>query len=154
VQAQVRSEKVKVKVLSRQYDVGRHGLDIDRLLQNLLTPTGRWVSIQRHYRWRPPTDVYETNESLVVKVEIAGMDEEHINIFLADRTLIINGIREDPTAKLAYQQFEISYGPFQIEVCLSHPVEKDEIEALYKDGFLKVILPKARAKKVVKVTPP
>jgi HSP20 family protein len=98
--------------------------------------------------WHPPTDVYETDEYLVVQVEIAGMDEEQLNILLADRTLIIRGVREDPTAKLAYQQFEITYGPFQTEVYLSHPVEEDDVEALYKDGFLKVILPKAKARRV------
>jgi HSP20 family protein len=150
----MRSNKVKVKILSRQYGVDRRDVDIDRLFQNLLISAGRWMSIQHVRPWHPPTDVYETDEYLVVKVEVAGMDEEHLNIFLTDRTLVISGIREDPTAKLAYQQFEIAYGPFQTEVYLSHHVEGDEVEALYKDGFLKVILPKAKAKKVVKVTPP
>jgi HSP20 family molecular chaperone IbpA len=43
---------------------------------------------------------------------------------------------------------EISYGDFKTEVYLPWAIEEEEIEATYKDGFLKVILPKARAQKV------
>jgi HSP20 family protein len=145
----LRGGEVRIKRLSRQYDIDAFSANIDRLFQSLVASTGRrWMSVQHVYPWHPPTDVYETDEYLVVKVEIAGMDEEQLNLFLADRTLVIRGVREDPTAKLAYQQFEIAYGPFQTEIYLSHAVEEDKVEALYKDGFLKVILPKVKAKRV------
>ncbi len=98
--------------------------------------------------WRPPTDVYETDDCVVVKVEIAGMDENSFTISLSGRTLTIAGIRVDPVAKLAYQQMEIAYGRFQTEVYLPRPIADNEVEATYEDGFLKVILPKAEGRKV------
>jgi HSP20 family protein len=65
-------------------------------------------------KWCPPTDVYETHESIAVKVEVAGMAEDDFAITYSDRTLIVAGIRRDPTAKLGYHQMEISYGEFQL----------------------------------------
>jgi len=111
-------------------------------------PSVRWISVRRRRVWRPPTDVYETDSHIVVKVEIAGMNEEDFEISLSNRTLTIAGVRRDPAEKLTYQQMEILYGRFETQVYLPAPVEEDRIEAIYEDGFLKVMLPKAKAKKL------
>ena len=111
-------------------------------------PSVRWVSVRRQRVWRPPTDVYETDSHIVVKVEIAGMNEEDFEISLSNRTLTIAGVRRDPAEKLTYQQMEILYGRFETQVYLPAPVEEDRIEAIYEDGFLKVMLPKAKAKRL------
>jgi HSP20 family protein len=121
--------------------------EIERLFEGAM-PSGRWVSIRGGKTWRPPTDVYETDAYVVVKVEIAGMEMEDFYISFSDRILTIEGVRRDPVAKLAYQQMEISYGDFRTEIHLPWAIEEEEIEATYKDGFLKVILPKVRAQKV------
>lgn len=111
-------------------------------------PSVRWVSVRRQRVWRPPTDVYETNSHIVVKVEIAGMKEGDFEISLSNRTLTIAGERKDPAEKLTYQQMEILYGRFETQVYLPGPVEEDRIEAVYEDGFLKVLLPKVKARKL------
>ena len=46
--------------------------------------------------WRPPTDVYETDDSVVVVVEIAGLGEGDYTVTLNGRTLLISGERRDP----------------------------------------------------------
>jgi HSP20 family protein len=111
-------------------------------------PGQGWVSASQHKIWRPPTDVYETDDYVVVKVEIAGMQEGDFSISLDSRRLTITGVRHDPAAKLGYQQMEILYGHFETDVYLPRAIDEDQIEATYRNGFLSVILPKARPHQV------
>jgi HSP20 family molecular chaperone IbpA len=108
----------------------------------------RWTLARQHKIWRPPTDVYETDSYVVVKVEIAGMEEGDFDIALDSKRLIITGVRHDPAAKLAYQQMEILYGQFETEVYVLWAVDEDKIEATYRNGFLNVFLPKVQPRQV------
>ena len=103
---------------------------------------GHWTLTHHGQIWRPPTDVYETRDSIVVKVEVAGMVEDDFAITFAERTLVIAGVRHDPSAKLGYHQMEIFYGEFRTEVYIPETIDPDSIDASYKDGFLLVVLPK------------
>ena len=98
--------------------------------------------------WRPPTDVYDTDRHLVVKVEIAGMREEDFRVSLVNRHLIIAGYRRAPAARLLYQNMEIRYGEFRTEVQLGWPVDESAIEAHYREGFIYVFLSKAKEYRV------
>lgn len=111
-------------------------------------PGRRWASPWQHKIWRPPTDVYETDDSVVVKVEVAGMKSDDFCISLDAKSLVISGVRHDPAAKLGYQQMEILYGHFETEVYLPRAVDTEGIEATYTDGFLSVRLPKAKPRRV------
>jgi HSP20 family protein len=109
---------------------------------------GRCVFRQRGEVWHPPTDVYETETSVVVQVEVGGLEEEDFEICLDGNLLTISGERRDLAAKLAYHQLEMRYGPFLAAVHLSQPIDEAGIEATYRDGILRVILPKARPSQV------
>ena len=128
-------------------DWGRAQAEMDRLYQEMVVP-GRWVVVRHAHAWRPPTDVYETDENVVVRVEVAGMKETDLSVSLTDRVLIITGVRQDPSPKVAYHQMEIRYGDFRTEVFLHWAVEQENIVATYSDGFLQVMLPKAGARRV------
>jgi HSP20 family protein len=104
----------------------------------------RWRLIVRTPAWRPPTDVFETEETFVVRVEIAGMKEEDFLIELDQNTLSIHGIRSDLPERRAYHQMEIYFGEFNIETELPGPVIASQVQAGYQDGFLRVTLPKVR----------
>jgi HSP20 family protein len=127
---------------------------IDQVRAEMLTLLGepvasqRWVAARQHKVWRPPTDVYETDDCVVVKVEIAGMDDKDFEISLDGKRLIISGIRRDPASKLGYQQMEILYGHFETDVHLARAIEEDKIEAIYEHGFLVVRLPKVKPRTV------
>ncbi len=112
-------------------------------LLNDMMLTVRWLTMRQEKTWRPATDVYETDQSVIVKVEVAGMNEQDFNISLSNRNLVITGIRRDPESKLAYQQLEIPYGRFRTQVFLPYAVDQERIAASYKNGFLTVVLPKA-----------
>ena len=128
-------------------ELDRAQAEMDRLYQDMVAP-GRWVVMRHAQAWRPPTDVYETDEHVIVKVEIAGMSEEDFAISLEGKRLIISGVRRDPGAKLAYHQLEILYGLFETAVHLTRAIQEDKIEATYQNGFLSVRLPKAKPRQV------
>lgn len=107
-----------------------------------------WYGARSRRLWRPPTDVYETDSHVVVKVEVAGMREDDFKISLVDRHLIISGRRRDPVGKLVYHNMEIRYGEFLSEVWLSWALDQSAIEASYEDGFLFIKLPKAKEHRV------
>jgi len=121
--------------------------NMDRLFHEVV-PTVRWLATGRPQPWRPPTDVYETDGKVVVKVEVAGMSEQDFAISLSNRSLRISGTRHDPDQKQAYLQLEIAYGHFCTEIFLPYAVAYDEIEATYESGFLTVVLPRAEVRHV------
>jgi HSP20 family protein len=98
--------------------------------------------------WRPPTDVYETDDSVVVVVEVAGLSEGDYTVTLSGRTLLISGERRDPAERLAYQQMEIRHGRFRTQVHLPWALEPQGQHASYTNGFLKIILTKAQVRRV------
>ncbi len=107
----------------------------------------RW-GFQHEAVWRPPTDVYETDDSAVVIVEIAGLREGDYDVSLIGRALVVSGERRDPAEKLAYQQMEIRYGKFRTQVYLPWPIESTGIGVAYENGLLKIMLRKAQARRI------
>lgn len=91
--------------------------------------------------WRPPTDVYETAEKVVIKMEVAGMRDEDVEVVIQDSLLLISGLRSDSRERRAYHQMEIPFGRFSVGIELSVQVNADNATAEYKDGFLTIQLP-------------
>jgi HSP20 family protein len=108
----------------------------------------RGVFRHRGEVWHPPTDVYETEASMVVRVEVGGLEEGAFEISLDGNLLTVSGERRDLAAKLAYHQLEMRYGPFLAAVHLPQPIDETGIEATYRDGILRVVLPKAQPRQV------
>ena len=98
--------------------------------------------------WCPPTDVFETEGAIVVRVEIAGMRESDFIIILERNYLTIRGTRPDVPEQRAYQQMEIRFGEFSAGVELQTQVDVDKVEAIYNNGFLRVTLPKTRPQQI------
>jgi HSP20 family protein len=98
--------------------------------------------------WRPPTDVFETEDKIVVRVEIAGMHEGEFSVNFDQGILQISGVRPEVPEKRAFNQMEIHFGEFLSEVEILIPINVEKIEAVYQDGFLRVSLPKALPKQI------
>lgn len=107
-----------------------------------------WAVRQRSPLWRPPTDVYETETTFVVLVEVAGMRQSEFSVTADRQVLTIRGMRTDAAGPKAYHQMEIAYGEFVTEVQVPVPVDITQVEAAYSDGFLRVVLPKAQPKRI------
>ena len=101
--------------------------------------------LQRSATWRPLADIRESAEMLVVKIELAGMKEEEIDVTLYEDALVVSGERhEEPelNENVYYHEAQIRYGPFRIEVLLLLPIDREGVKARYENGFLWVDLPK------------
>ena len=94
--------------------------------------------------WRPPTDVYETEDELSVIIELAGVSEEDMAVTLFSDLLVVEGKRKQPPcAKMnACHQLGIKYGEFRAEVHVPFPVDSEKVSAEYKNGLLRVVLKK------------
>ena len=116
-----------------------------------ITETRREIlhSVSWHVRssvWSPPTDVYETEENYVIKVEIAGMRDEDFEVAFENNILMITGSRSNLNERRAYHQMEIRFGRFEIAVEIPVTVNMEKATAEYRDGFLAIVLPKSNAK--------
>jgi HSP20 family protein len=104
--------------------------------------------------WNPNTDVYVTDNGLVVKVELAGMRSEHLEITVEGNHLRISGNRPDGcrAAKCSFLVMEINYGPFETSLELPSGYDLSQAKAAYLNGFLRIDVPlAARSSKINKV---
>jgi HSP20 family protein len=124
---------------------------IEVLYSSHTTRGSGWM-VRQGRLWRPPTDVYETEDHIVVQMEIAGVQPEDLSIVLHDRRLTIGGVRPDraaePNERRAYHQMEVAFGEFRSDVEIPAPVDETGITAEYSQGFLRVTLPKLKPHKV------
>ena len=114
----------------------------------------RWVVMRYTHLWRPPTDVYETEEAFVIHVEIAGMRGADFAVSIQDRLVTVSGVRQDAGEARAYQQMEIHFGEFRTDVELPGPFDRETVEASYNDGYLRLVLPRSKTRKIGIETPP
>ena len=100
--------------------------------------------------WQPSVDIHETEEAVLIKVELAGVKADDIQVSLTpdDRVLNISGTRREGQdareGRVRSHHLEIYVGPFERAVALPSGIRlnRDAIKAAYKDGFLLVTLPK------------
>lgn len=110
--------------------------------------------LHRSATWRPLADFLESVAMMTVKVELAGMKEEEIEVTLYEDALVISGERHDDAEgreTLCYHEAQIRYGPFRVEVFIPSPVDRDAVTARYENGFLWVELPKLPERKPERV---
>ena len=97
-------------------------------------------------RWRPDTDVYETDTAIVIVVDLAGVDDQDIEVMLFEDVLVVEGERRLPScaADAVYHAATIRQGPFRVAVALPASVDPEGIEGHCERGLLRIALPKAR----------
>jgi HSP20 family protein len=99
--------------------------------------------------WLPAFDVSESDEEVIVKAELPGINVKDIDITLTDGLLSIKGERrmEKESKGHSYHRVERRFGSFSRSFNLGVEVKADGIDASYKDGILTVTLPKAEKAK-------
>lgn len=103
-----------------------------------------WENAMSTTAWNPSVDIFENDNDVVVKVELPGMDPKAIDVRLEDNVLMLKGERrfEKETKEENYHRVEREYGNFSRAFSLPTAVKEDKVIAEYKDGILKIILPK------------
>ncbi|KAB2653549.1 MAG: Hsp20/alpha crystallin family protein [Verrucomicrobia bacterium] len=102
---------------------------------------GRDAAASGH--WVPNTDVYSTDAGLVIKVELAGMRSENLEIIVEGNRLRISGDRPDTcrAPKASFLVMEINYGPFESILELPYGYDLGQAKASYLNGFLRIEVP-------------
>lgn len=141
---------MRVRYVADVYSFGGPEQSLDRHYRELrdeLLGQGRHYALPQHSTtWRPPADIHETLDAVVVKLELAGVQEEHLEITVYENGLVVSGRREDDADLdecLCYHEAQVHYGPFRAEFRLPVPVEREEATASYERGFLRIRLRKA-----------
>ena len=88
--------------------------------------------------WNPAADVYRSDDGWVVKVDLAGICSDELEIEIRDSLLSIRGCRRDTHYRdgFVYHQMEITYSRFEKSIQFPAPIEGASIRHDYKDGFL------------------
>ena len=98
--------------------------------------------------WRPAADVCETARTVEVTVELAGVDQDELDVVLFEDALIVEGQRRlaavDPGG--VYHLAEIRQGPFRLELPLPCSIDVERVEARYDQGLLRITFPRVRTK--------
>ena len=103
-------------------------------------------SLTTGYNWAPSIDVQDKKDKLIVKAELPGMEKEDVKITVENNYLYIKGEKKHEEEKedkeQGYYHRECSYGSFQRAINLPSEVDTTKIDAGYKNGVLKITLPK------------
>jgi HSP20 family protein len=103
-----------------------------------------WQVSIHSYAWNPPTDVYETEASFIVRLELAGMRQSDFSIDVEDNFLIISGVRSESPERRTYHQMEIRFGEFSTAIEIPAGADVSKAQADYEDGFLNIVIPKVK----------
>jgi HSP20 family protein len=104
--------------------------------------------------WYPAVDMFDDGDKIVIKAELPGMDKKDISVDIEDRVLTLSGERnyENEVKEENYYRRERASGTFKRAFNLPADVNSDEIKADFKDGVLKIEIPKPEAKKPKQIT--
>lgn len=107
------------------------------------------MSKVRSKGWEPDVDILETDDGFVISSEIPGMKKEDISLTLEDDILILKGEkkREADVENQNYQLNERRFGKFSRYFVLPDSIEPEKIRTSFKDGLLRVSIPKSEVAK-------
>lgn len=133
-----------------QRDPDRVQQEMEEIFRSLM-PQRPHVAQRHNQRWRPPVEVYETEDALIVVAEIAGIDDKDLSVVIENDVLSIRGERLDLRRgeRRSYRETGIAYGPFGVDVFIPFSVDADQAEADYANGFLRIRLPRSSARTIV-----
>jgi HSP20 family protein len=94
--------------------------------------------------WKPPVDIYETQEEIIIIAELAGVKKEEVELEINSKVVKISGQRSGATEVKngTYRLAEIQYGQFERILFLPFPIDTEKVNATYSNGFLKIQLAK------------
>jgi HSP20 family protein len=124
-------------------EISRLRREMDRLWDDYFGP-GRRALKPMEMEFAPAVDIKETEDKIVVKAEVPGIDAKDINISVTGDVLTIKGEKksEHEEKEESYHLVERSYGSFSRSLVLPAAVDMDKIEAKYDKGVLTVTCPK------------
>jgi HSP20 family protein len=131
---------------------------MNRLLDESFRGVGRGAASEEDWAlggsWAPAVDILEQEGNIVLKAELPGIDAKDVDIRIENSTLTLSGERKFDTEvkRENYHRVERAYGSFSRSFTLPAVVDTEKIKADYKDGVLRVTLPKKEEAKPKQIT--
>jgi HSP20 family protein len=99
--------------------------------------------------WKPVVDIYDSEKAIVVNAELPGVSKENITLDVKENILTLKGERkpDEEVRKENYYRMERCFGSFERAFTLPSTVDPGKITANFKDGILKIEIPKPEEKK-------
>lgn len=118
--------------------------EMDRVFEEFFDKAG-FPSL-RETGWLPAVDIHETKKEVVVTMDIPAVDPQEVVVTIVEDRLTVKGERkrEEEVEEEGYYRAERVYGSFQRTVQLPVGVKGDKARATYKDGVLKIVVPKSQ----------
>ena len=118
--------------------------EMNRVFQGFFDDDWMVAPFNRLAGWAPALDVAETDDAVVVKAEIPGMESKDLDISMSGDVLTLKGEKKEEKEEKTktFHRVERSYGAFSRSVRMPCPVDAGKVEATYKDGVLRISLPK------------
>jgi len=103
--------------------------------------------------WKPPMDIYETHNEIIILAEIAGVGRENLEVEINSSAVRICGQREEMPrqADTSYRLAEIQYGQFERILVLPAPIDPEKVNASYSNGFLEIRMSKLQTNKTLRI---
>lgn len=122
---------------------------MNRLFDEFLAPTQWSEDSQSLWNWNPAVDIMDHDDHIVITAEIPGVDKKDISVDVKDRVLTLRGERssDNEVKEDRFYRRERTFGKFERSFTLPAAVDPDNIEAEYKDGVLKIEVPKPEGHK-------
>ncbi|PSB09941.1 heat-shock protein [Pleurocapsa sp. CCALA 161] len=126
---------------------------LNRIFDDVSTPAS--LAEFSNFSKLPPAELTETEDNLVLKLEVPGMQPAELNIEATAKSIFVSGKRKSQTQseESGKTRSEFHYGSFQRVIPLPAKIKNTEVKAEYQNGILHLTLPKAEAEKnkVIKV---
>ena len=100
------------------------------------------------HSWTPQMDIFETADEIIVQAEIAGVDQENLEVEINSKAVRIFGQRTESSlvSNATYRLAEIQYGKFERTLFLPVPIDTEVVSSSYSNGFLRLRLLKMQKK--------
>jgi HSP20 family protein len=142
-------EFIKIRIAK---DFGHLGSDLEKTIEDMFQSMSPAFSLAER-SWKPPMDMNETPDEIIIIAEVAGVDKNDLEIEISSKAVRIQGSRvarhcsEDATYRLA----EIQYGRFERILYLPAPIDPEVVSAGCTNGMLEIRLAKLPVEKSHKI---
>jgi HSP20 family protein len=130
-------EYIKIRLLD---DFGQIGSKLEKTIDDMF----RSVSPGFERTWKPPMDMNETPEEVIIVAEVPGVDKDDLEVEISSKAVRIKGNRyaRHCTGNATYRLAELQYGHFERILFLPAPIDPEIVSAAYQNGLLEIRLAK------------
>jgi len=133
-------EYIKIRFLD---DFGQLGSKFEKTIEDMFRTVSPGFTLTER-TWKPPMDMNETPDEVIILAEIPGVDKEDLDVEISSKAVRIQGSRfaRHCSPNATYRLAEIQYGKFERILFLPAPIDPEVVSAAYQNGLLEIRLAK------------